>query len=297
MQRMKTIEVNCVWRDESIVGESPVWSHDEQVLYWVDIRRGRVQKFDPKTSSNEYVEIDDIVTSVNLKAGNGLVLTLGKEFASLDQWGGKVTRMGNPEPDQNDNRFNDAKCDRRGRLWAGTMGDHNWMAPTGSLYSFEGPGRVKRCQSEVICSNGTAWSPDNRTMYYTESFRYAVYAYDFDLSSGEISNRRVFLQLDPSGGEFPDGLTVDSEGFVWSAHVGKGRIVRYDPDGKADMEIQLPVTRGTSCAFGGENLDMLFITSARETLTPELIEKEPLAGSLFACKPGVVGIYETPFAF
>jgi sugar lactone lactonase YvrE len=294
---MKTIDAKCVWNDDSIVGESPVWSAQEGVLYWVDIRRGRVQRFDPKTSQNEFVTIDDIVTSVNLKNGNGWILTLGKEFAYMDRFDGQVTRLGNPEPDQQGNRFNDAKCDRIGRLWAGTMGDKNWMSPTGSLYSLEGSGRVKRCQPNVICSNGTGWSPDNTIMYYTESFRYAVFAYDFDIELGEISNRRIFFQMDPSKGEFPDGLTVDSEGFVWSAHVGGGRIVRYDPEGNPEREIRLPVTRGTSCAFGGNQLDTLYITSARETLTPDLLKKEPLAGSLFACVPGVTGILETPFSF
>jgi sugar lactone lactonase YvrE len=292
---VKSIDVTCIWNDDSIVGESPIWSPDEGLLYWVDIRRGRVQRFDPKTSRNEFVTIDDIVTSVNLKRGNGLILTLGKEFASMVQFDGQITRLGNPEPNLTGNRFNDAKCDRNGRLWAGTMGDKDWMSPTGSLYRFEGPGNVERCQPDVICSNGTGWSPDNRIMYYTESFRYAVFAYDFDIEAGKVLNRRVFFQLDPSGGEFPDGLTVDSEGFIWSAHVGTGRIVRYDPDGKPEMEVRLPVTRGTSCAFGGDSLDTLFITSARETLTPEMLQKEPLAGSLFACKPGVKGLSETAF--
>jgi sugar lactone lactonase YvrE len=294
---MKSIDVTCVWHDDSIVGESPIWSVQEGVLYWVDIRRGRVQRFDPKTSKNEFVTISDIVTSVNLKNGNGWILTLGKEFAYMDRFDGEISRLGNPEPDQQGNRFNDAKCDRRGRLWAGTMGDQNWMSPTGSLYCFEGLGNVKKCQSDVICSNGTGWSPDNSVMYYTESFRYTVFAYDFDINLGKISNRRIFFQMDPSAGEFPDGLTVDSQGFVWSAHVGGGRIVRYDPEGKPEREIRLPVTRGTSCAFGGDQLDTLYITSARETLTPDLLKKEPLAGSLFACTPGVTGIMETPFAF
>ena len=254
-----------------------------------------MQRFDPRTGKNVFRTLDDIVTSVNLRAGGGLVLTLKKEFAFMNFETNAITRAGNPEPDQIGNRFNDAKCDRTGRLWAGTMGDANWMSPTGSLYRFTGEGQAKRERGEVICSNGTGWSPDNQTMYHTESFRWAVFAYDFDNLTGEISNRRPFIQLDPKGKEFPDGLTVDTDGFIWSAHVGGGRIVRYDPQGKAEREVNLPVSRGTSCAFGGPDFKTLYISSARETLSAADIEREPLAGSLFVCDPGVQGIVETPF--
>jgi len=231
---IKQIKPELAWRDDSIVGESPIWCPDSGMLYWVDIRRNRVQRFDPSTGKNIFRTLDDIVTSVNLRAGGSLVLTLKKEFAFMNFETDAVTRAGNPEPDQIGNRFNDAKCDRTGRLGAGTMGDANWMSPTGSLYRFTGAGQAKRERGEVICSNGTGWSPDNQTMYHTESFRWAVFAYDFDAATGEISNRRPFIQLDPKGKEFPDGLTVDTDGFVWSAHVVGGRIVRYDPQGKAE---------------------------------------------------------------
>ena len=293
---MNTITAECIWKDDSIVGESPIWCPTMGMLYWVDIRRNRVQRFDPRTGHNTFIAIDDIVTSVNLRRGGGLVLTLRKAFAFMDWNSGTVTRADNPEADKPDNRFNDAKCDRAGRLWAGTMGDQAWMAPTGSLYRFEGAGQLARKREQVICSNGTGWSPDNRTMYHTESFRYGVFAYDFDLASGEIANRRPFVMLDPKGGEFPDGLTVDAEGFVWSAHVGGGRIVRYDPSGKPEREVRFAASRGTSCAFGGPNLSTLYISSARETLKPADLLREPLAGSLFACEPGVTGLPETPFA-
>ena len=149
---------------------------------------------------------------------------------------------------------------------------------------------------EVTCSNGMGWSPDGRTMYHTESFRYAIFAYDFDPSSGDIGGRRPFVQIDPEGGGFPDGLTVDRAGFVWSAQPVYGRIVRYGPDGMIDRIVDLPVSRGTGVAFGGPDLGTLYITSATETLTDAEIAEEPLAGSVFACTPGVRGIAETPFA-
>jgi sugar lactone lactonase YvrE len=133
-------------------------------------------------------------------------------------------------------------------------------------------------------------------MYFSESFRYRIFAYDFDAATGTISNRRVFATVDPNCGAFPDGLTVDREGFVWSAQPHFGRLVRYDPKGKIERIIELPVTRGTSCMFGGENLDILYVTTMRATLTDEQLAEEPLAGSLLALRPGVRGIAETPFA-
>jgi len=142
--------------------------------------------------------------------------------------------LDDPEPDRGGNRFNDGKCDRQGRLWAGTMGADDWLAPTGALYRFDPDGRITRMHDEIKCSNGIGWSPDGRVMYHTESFRYAIFAFDFDPNRGEISGRRLFVQLDPDAGGFPDGLTVDREGFVWSAQPVYGRIVRYDPDGVID---------------------------------------------------------------
>jgi sugar lactone lactonase YvrE len=133
-------------------------------------------------------------------------------------------------------------------------------------------------------------------MYYTESFRYAIFAYDFDPASGEITNRRPFAAVDPAAGGFPDGLTVDAEGFVWSAQPVWGRLVRYDPDGRIERIIELPVSRGTSCIFGGPEYETLYITTATETLTREQLAEEPLAGSLLAFAPGMRGLPETPFA-
>ena len=285
-----------VWRDDAIVGESPNWCVKHQVLFWVDIRGQKVQRFDPAMGTNIYVPLDDLATSVNWREKGGFVVTLRKEFAFLDWETGDVTRLGDPEPERPGNRFNEARTDAKGRLWAGTMGDKEWDSPCGALYRLDADLTWKRMRDGIICANGTGWSPDSRTMYHTESFGYAIYAYDFDLERGEIENRRVLVQLDPSAGEFPDGMTVDAEGFIWSAHVGKGRIVRYDPEGKPEREIQLPVTRPTSCKFAGPDFRTLYITTARETLTPEQLAQEPLAGSLFACVPGVQGLPVKPFA-
>jgi sugar lactone lactonase YvrE len=236
------------------------------------------------------------VTALALRAKGGLVLSLRKAFALFDLQSQQLTYLGNPEVDRPDNRFNDAKCDRQGRFWAGTMGAVHWDAPCGALYRLDADGSITRLQDEVICANGMGWSPDNRTMYFTESFRYAVFAYDFDAAAGTISNRRVFAEVDRASGGFPDGLTVDAEGHVWSVHNAVGRVVRYTPNGQIERTIELPVPRPCGCTFGGEGFDTLYITTARETLTPEQIAKYPLSGSLFAAKPGVRGLAEPQFA-
>jgi sugar lactone lactonase YvrE len=150
-------------------------------------------------------------------------------------------------------------------------------------------------KTSVICANGLGWSPDNRVFYFTESFRYGIYAYNFNPATENISNRRLFASIDRNSDGFPDGLTVDEEGYVWSVHNAVGRVVRYSPSGAIDRVIEIPVPRPTSCIFGGDELDVLYITSARETMTSEEIAQAPLSGSLFAVKPGVKGLPEPYF--
>lgn len=293
---MPTISVECVLRETAIVGESPVWCPHVRVLYWVDITGQKIHRFHPANGTNETLHLPEPVTALALRAQGGLVLSLKKDFALYSLETEQLTRLGDPEADKPDNRFNDAKCDRQGRFWAGTMGDVHWDAPIGALYRLDPDGTITCHQTDVICANGMGWSLDSRTMYFTESFRYAIYAYDFDAASGTISSRREFVSLDRSTGGFPDGLTVDAEDHVWSVHNAIGKVVRYDPDGKIERIIELPVPRPCGCAFGGENLDTLYITTARETLTLEQIARYPLSGSLFAAVPGVRGVPETRFA-
>jgi sugar lactone lactonase YvrE len=176
------------------------------------------------------------------------------------------------------------------------MGAEDWFAATGAVYRLDPDRGVTRMIDDVRCSNGIGWSPDGRTMYHTQSFRYAIDAYDVDPETGTIADRRSFVTLSPDVSGFPDGLAVDEEGFVWSAQPVYGRIVRYDPDGGIDRSISLPVSRGTCCTFGGPELRVLFITSATETLTEDEIAEEPLAGALLACEPGVRGLPAPRFA-
>jgi sugar lactone lactonase YvrE len=288
------VDVTCVLSAKAQIGEGPWWSAAEQRLYWVDILGQEVHVFTPSDGTNRTFKLPDIVTSVAPRAKGGLVVTMRTDIATFDPTTGKLEPVATP-PERAGNRFNDGKCDRQGRLWAGTMGDVDWDSPVGNLYRFDGQQAV-RMEEGICCSNGLGWSPDSKTMYFTESFRHRIFAYDFDAAAGTVSNRRVFLSLEPHGSAFPDGMTVDAEGYVWCAQPMFGRIARYDPKGKLERVVELPVSRGTGVMFGGPALDTLYVTTMRTTLSDAQLAEEPLAGSLLAFKPGVKGLPETPFA-
>ncbi len=176
------------------------------------------------------------------------------------------------------------------------MDNDVWDKPIGTLYRFDGNAAPAIAVEQVRCSNGIGWSPDNRTMYFAESFAHTIHAFDFDLVTGALANRRVFATLDPQSGAFPDGLTVDAEGYIWNAQPVFGRLVRYAPDGSIERIVETPVSSPTSVAFGGEDLATLYVTSARAGKTADDLKQEPDAGGLFAFQPGVRGIPETPCA-
>jgi sugar lactone lactonase YvrE len=288
--------IRCVLPWQAIVGESPVWHPAEQSLYWVDIQSKQIHRFDPASGSNQTFDLPEIVTCIDLRTGGGLVLTLKKHFATFDPSTLKLELLGDVERELPNNRFNDGKCDPQGRFWAGTMDAVNWSAPSGNMYRLDADKTISLMQPNIICANGIDWSLDGRKLYLTESFRYAILVYDFDPATGASSNPLPFATLNSNSGGFPDGLTVDSDGFVWSNVVGPGQIHRYDPQGKLEQIVQLPVPRATDCTFGGPDLKTLYITSARETMTPEQLAAAPLSGSLFAVDCDVRGLPSSFFA-
>ena len=162
--------------------------------------------------------------------------------------------------------------------------------PNGALYWVNGTGDVTRMLPNVIVSNGLGWSPNDRTMYFTDSGHGAIYAFDFDVETGDINNRREFVRVDPA-----DGLAVDAQGFVWDAHWGGWRITPYDPEGRIDRVIHMPVPQVTSLAFGGDNLDQIFVTTARLLLTEDQLKEALLSGGLFVIDVGVAGLPEMPY--
>ena len=293
--KIRKLEAALALRADAIVGESPVWSAGENLLYWVDITRGVIHRYHPSSGLNEKFKVPQPVSALALREKGGLVLALRDGFAFFDPTSGELEMIGDPEENLPDNRFNDAKCDPQGRFWGGTMSNKRWNEPSGSLYRLDPDLKILKMRGGVVCSNGMGWSPDGKTMYHTESFRYAIYAFDFDPSSGDISNRRVFAKVDQKSGVFPDGLTVDRDGFVWSVHNAVAKVVRYNTRGVIVAEIEVPVPRPCGCAFGGEHFDRLYITTARETLTDETLREIPLCGSIFVVEPGVKGFPEPLF--
>jgi sugar lactone lactonase YvrE len=287
-------EVTKVLTAKAQIGEGPVWDARAQRLFWVDIVGQELNVFNPADGTNRTHKFDDIVTSVSPRASGGVLLTLRRSFAFFDHVSGKLETIAEVEPDLPGNRFNDGKTDRQGRYWAGTMGDVDWDHPIGNLYRIGADKQPVRMAEGIRCSNGIGWSPDSKTMYFCESFANVIHAYDFDAVTGDIANRRLFTEVNKES--FPDGLTVDAEGFVWSAQPVFGRLVRYDPAGKMERIVELPVSRGTSVMFGGKDLDILYVTTMRTTLEDAQLAEEPLAGCLLAIKPGVKGIAEVPFA-
>lgn len=272
-----------------------MWSVREQALYWTDNLGAVIHRLEPESGSAQNFLLGQNVMGIGLRKRGGLVLALAKQLAFYEP-GGELELLMGVEYDQPHNRFNDGKVDRRGRYWAGTMNDVDWDAPSGSLYRLDPSLGLSHLRGAVVCANGVGWSPDDRTFYFGESFRYAIFAYDFDSDAGVLSARRVFATVDRSSGAFPDGLTVDVEGGVWSVQNGAGRVVRYAPDGGVTHAVEMPLPQPTSCIFGGRDLDVLYVTTSRQNMTPELLRRYPLSGSVFAVRPGVSGMPEPLFA-
>ena len=288
-------EIRCIQPANAILGEGPTWHSAEEVLYWVDIKRPAVFRFDPKRGQTGHWPMPRPVGCVvPSRSPQRLVFADEGGFGSLDLITGQISRMVDPESDLPGNRFNDGKVDRAGRLWAGTI-DEQCVKPTGSLYRLDPNGSVRRMASGFICSNGLAWSPDNRTMYFADSMVRILWAYEFDFAKGELGTRRVFATLADNDG-VPDGLTVDSQGHVWVAIWDGWRLIRYAPDGRIETEVRMPVQRPSSCMFGGPDLKTLYITSACVELPWNALKRGPLAGALFALECGVAGLPEVPFS-
>lgn len=288
-------EVQYVQIANAVLGESPIWDSDQGVLYWIDAERPAIFRWNLRESQTGQWPMPRPVGCISRAHSGRLIVADTEGIGLLDLATGTLLAsiIGHPDGEVSVSRLNDGKVDRAGRLWVGTR-DEKETHPVGSLYRLDTDLRFSRMDTGFICSNGLGWSPDNRTMYFTDSVARTIWAYDFVLSTGALGARRLFAKLADNDG-MPDGLTVDIEGFVWSAIWDGWRVIRYAPDGTIDREIQLPVQRPTSCAFGGPDLRTLFITSASIELSLAALSRGPLAGSLFAVDPGVAGLPEVPF--
>lgn len=269
------------------LGEGPRWDARGQRLLWVDIMRGRIHSFRPAKGACRSVDARRPVGALACAADGGVVLAVAGGFARLDFDSGTVTLLATVETDRPQNRMNDGACDPGGRFWAGTMAlDERPQA--GALYRLDPDGTVHTMLTEVSISNGIDWSLDGRRMYYVDSPTRRIDVFDFDPATGAIADRRPFVNV-PAEAGIPDGLTVDAAGFVWLALWGGAALHRYDPEGARERIVPLPVTHPTSCAFGGPDLDELYVTSARRPLSADERARQPMAGGLIRLRPGVAG--------
>ncbi len=279
------------------LGEGPVWDVLEQALYFVDTLAGSIHRYDPANQQFKNWNTPGLVGSLALREGGGAVLALGHGFHSFDFDTGVATLIADPQPPGHPTQFNDGKTDRRGRFFAGTV-HRSASEPVAALYRLDPDLGLHEAETGIIVSNGPCWSPDDTVFYFADSVRQLIYAYDYDLNSGAISNRRVFADTTGLGG-IPDGATVDRDGRVWSAICNGGKIACYRPDGGLETVIEAPRKLVSSVMFGGPDLDQLYCTSIDAAQMPREFGCDPRdgGGELFVITDlGVTGLPETRFA-
>lgn len=282
----------CLWPLDAILGEGPVWVPRDGALYFVDIKKPAIHWLVLATGERHSWTPPCRVGSIAPRDGEGFIAGTEDGLAMLDLKRGWFDLIVDPEPDRPWNRFNDGKLDRAGRFWAGTMDDSETRA-TGALYRVDPDLRWQKVDDGYRVTNGPAFSPDGRILYHSDSAAQLTYAFDLT-GDGTPVNKRVFARYREEEG-YPDGMTVDSEGCLWIAFWDAWCVRRLSPDGERLSEHQLPVQRPTSCAFGGERLDRLFVTSARVGLEGEALARQPLAGGLFELEVAATGLPPASF--
>jgi sugar lactone lactonase YvrE len=286
--------VECIFDGKHELGEGPVWNREDDRLWWTDIRGPALHAIDPSSGAHASWRMSAPLGSFAFCGGCRLLLALKTRLELFDPAKEDFRPLVDLEPDLPGNRLNDGKCDRQGRFWVGTMQDGE-KEPAGTLYRFDADCKATAVRRGITIPNSLAFSPDGQRMYFADTMDGRILCFDYDPVSGSPRDEREFAPLDAAPGR-PDGSTVDSEGCLWNARYGGSCVVRFTPEGKVDRIVELPATQVTSCAFGGPGLDVLFITTATQFMSRKQREAEPLAGGLFAIRPGVTGVPETPFA-
>jgi L-arabinonolactonase len=301
------MKIECVLECGNHLGEGPVWDVEEGCLYWLDgtgrrVGNPSIWRLDPRTGTTRNWSLDHDVGALALRRGGGAVLALADGFYFFDFASGRLDLVSRVDAGQPRSRLNDGKCDRRGRFFAGGMDDKEELKIC-SLWRLDADLSVTQVDQGIICTNGPCWSPDDKTFYLADTFQGEYWAYDYDIATGSLANKRVFTVFSDDAG-VADGSTMDEEGCVWNAQLISGDLVRYAPDGTVERRIGMPVRNITSCMFGGGQLDELYVTSMARVKHPavhDLFAKEArpqfLAGSLFKVTGlGVRGLPEPRFA-
>lgn len=294
MLSVKTVlKADLLLNTSSELGEGAIWNDEDQKLYWVNIDQGSLHWFDPINLHHETVYVGQKISTVVPTTNGNLLLAL-KDGVYIYQKTTSQLNLIAPNPENNTfgNRFNDGKCDPSGRLWLGTMG----KPQSAALYRVDPDHTIHLMQAGVTTSNGIAWSSDKKTMYYIDTLTQKVVAYIYDDKTGQISAPYEAITVPDSMGK-PDGCTMDAEDMIWIALWGGQSVSRWNPQtGELLCKIEVPAKNVTSCAFGGQSLDTLYITTARTSTTEEDLVRYPYSGGVFAVTPGVKGIKANPFA-
>lgn len=278
------------------LGETPIWAPEEQALYWVDWGGEPTCRFEPATGKFTRFPVGIPVTALARRASGGWIAIAQN---GLYGWDPRTNEygliVGPPEPEKPEICYNDGAVDRQGRLLVGTVNMQDPFAPEGSLYRLDPDGSLHQLDTGYATANGIGFSPDGRTVYVADQRHWQIIVLDYDIAAGTTSNRRTFASLPKEEG-MPDGLIVDAEGFIWNGHWAGWKLTRYAPSGRIERQIRFPVEHVISFAFGGQNLDELFVTTASWGFSETERKQQPMAGDLFCLKTGIKGLMEPAFA-
>ena len=275
-------------------GESPIWDPRANRLYWIDTENPVFSSFDPASGDRKDVKADWLIQAIGRRKAGGWVAVVRDGFAIWDPATAKSRFLGNPEEGKKHMTMNDGAVGPDGRFYAGSMNVQVLESDEGKLWRLDRDGTYSCIQDGIVLPNGLAFSPDGRIMYVTEMWTRRISAFDFDAKKGTVSRRRVLITIPEEEG-YPDGLIVDEEGFLWSGHWQGFRMTRYDPDGRKERIVEVPVPTATCMAFGGKDLDELYVTTGKKGLTDEQLKQFPHAGDMYIVKPGVRGRVEPEF--
>ncbi len=271
------------------LGEGAFWNYKTQEFYWIDILGKQLHIYNPATKENKSFPTPSRVGTVVPAADNEAIIALEDGMYTINTLSGEIKLFSAIEAEQTENRFNDGKCDPAGRLWVGSM-HLNESVPNANLYKVEHDGAFTKMLDSITISNGIVWTKDQKTMYYIDTPTGHIRAFVYDVSTGAISNERVAMTVPTSLG-YPDGMAIDEEDKLWVGLWNGNAVARFDPfTGKLISKIDVPAHNVTACAFGGKDLDLLYITTARVDMTSEEQAKYPDAGSVFVADPGVKGV-------
>jgi sugar lactone lactonase YvrE len=282
------MDAELVLDAKAMLGEGSIWHPKENKLYWVDIEGKTLHIYDPETKTDKEIPVGSRIGTVVPVQDGGVLVALQNGIQKLDTKTGKLSFLMDPLKDSA-LRFNDGKCDPSGRFWVGTMAlDRRRRGAV--LYRFDEDKSIRVMLDSVSISNGIVWTKDKKTMYYNDTPTGTVQAFDYDDKTGAITNRRIAVQI-PRGNGSPDGMTIDSEDNIWVALWGGNCVAKFNPrTGELLQKIKVPAQNVSSCAFGGKNLETLYITTARAWVNPDKLKEFPLSGGLFCVKPGVKGV-------